>query len=248
MPLPKRHPVLLSAICLCLVLAMNMTAYAYETPDPVRIGSLSVSMTYEENPVPGGMLMLYQVGEIFEEDGNYSFILTGGFAGSGVSLEDISSSALAESLVSYASSHGLAGITVEIGRDGKANVGGLTLGLYLVVQTRAADGYEATAPFLVSIPMNEEGSYLYDVDASPKISIEKEETPEPTQPTTPEPTEPTAPEPTAPEPTTPEPAEPTLPYTGQLNWPVPVLAAAGLCLLLIGWMLCLDKKEPPYEA
>ena len=33
-----------------------------------------------------------------------------------------------------------------------------------------------------------------------------------------------------------------LPYTGQLIWPVPVMAIAGMLLFAVGWSLRKDKK------
>jgi uncharacterized membrane protein len=40
-----------------------------------------------------------------------------------------------------------------------------------------------------------------------------------------------------------EPANAALPQTGQLNWPVPVLAFAGLTLVLLGAALRRSGKE-----
>ena len=71
----------------------------------------------------------------------------------------------------------------------------------------------------------EDGQYRYDVTAAIKSELERE------------------PETTVPPSTQPE--DPKLPQTGQLNWPVPVLAAAGLGLFTLG--LILRKKEEPYE-
>ena len=95
--------------------------------------------------------------------------------------------------------------------------------MYLLVQNQAAEGYQAAAPFLVSVPMNEDGTYIYDVDASPKVELTK-----------------------APQPT-PTPKPPTLAQTGQLNWPVPVLAIIGLCLFSLGWLLRFGRKKDGYE-
>lgn len=235
MQLQKRFSALFLVIC--LILAMSMTAYAAETPDMTRTGSVSVSMTCDGKAVPGGTLTLYQVGAINEDDGNYSFVLTGDFEKSGILPDDISSAALASSLAAYASSGNLNGKTADIGNDGKATVDSLRPGLYLVIQTKAADGYEAIEPFLVSVPMNEEGTYVYDVDATPKLSMLRKGTPSVPAVT---PSVPTA----AP----PKTSATTLPQTGQLNWPIPVLTAIGLCLFLTGWELRFGKKGRVYEA
>lgn len=223
-----------------LLCMASVTAYAHEVPDTSKTGSISVSMTYEGKAVPGGTLTLYWVGKINENDGNYRFTLMTDFAKSGVSLDNISSSELAANLAEYAADNGLSGTTAKIGADGTMTVDGLTLGLYLVVQTKAANGYEAVKPFLVSVPMNENGTYAYDVDAAPKMSTLTETEPTPSTPTTPT---------TSTTPATPTtPVEPTLPQTGQLNWPVPVLAVFGLLLFSIGWALRFGKGEKPHEA
>lgn len=227
MQIRKRISALLLAIFL---LALSSSpAYAQSVPDMSQSGSISAAMTYNGKAVPGGTLTIYKVGEISEDDGNYSFVLTRDFTGSGVSLEDISSSALAERLEKYISDNNLVGISQTVGSDGTVYFSGLELGLYLAVQTKAADGYEKAAPFMVSVPMYENGAYVYDVNATPKLSVST--TPAPT-PTTPPSTTTTT----------------TIPQTGQLNWPIPLLAALGLCMFLIGWALRFGKKGKPHGA
>lgn len=225
----------LSALLLCaiLMLSLGVTAHAYDTLDTSRTGAISVSMVCGGKAVPGGALTLYRVGEILETDGSYRFVLTDDFAESGADLSDASSTELPEKLSTYAAQKKLSGRTVEIADNGKAAAGDLDLGLYLVVQSKAANGYQPVAPFLVSVPMYEEGAFVYDVDATPKMRALTAATPSPTPAASPKPSTPTG---------------PTLPQTGQLNWPVPVMAVLGLCLFLAGWALRYGKKERPDEA
>ena len=208
--------VLLAALVLVV---MPMRAQAHDVPDLSRKGSITVTVRMGETPVSGGSLTLYRVGEIAEDDGNFSFALTEAFAASGVSLDDLSAPELAETLAEYAGN--TSGVTKTIGTDGSAAFTELELGLYLAVQTEAAPGYSRLAPFLVSVPYMEDGAYQYDVDAAVKGELEKEPTP------------------TEPE----KPSDPTLPDTGQLNWPIPVLAALGVLLFAAGWWLFARKKK-----
>lgn len=218
MQIQKRLSVLLLSLLLwCFV---GAAAYAHEVPDTSRTGSISVAMTYNGTAVSGGSLSLYQVGAVAEDDGNYSFSPTGDFAGCGKSLDNLESSGLAENLAEYASAKKLEGKTVKLGADGTVTAKKLTLGLYLVVQKEAAPGYEAVAPFLISVPMEENGAYIYDVNAAPKVSVLTKTKPEPTKP-----------------------GNPKLPQTGQLNWPVPVMAALGMCLFAAGWTMRSKGKE-----
>ena len=124
----------------------------------------------------------------------------------------------------------------------------------------------------MSVPIQENGSYVYDVDALPKVGTATKKTPEPPdtpdtpdKPDTPDtpdkpeeenPNTPAAPGPDNPDgwvlgangekiylnPEAPSPDNPNahvmgahgLPQTGQLNWPIPVLAVTGAVLVAAG--------------
>lgn len=211
----KRTLALLLSLLLCL--AFPAAAMAHEVPDLSQTGSISVAMVYDGETVGGGSLMLYRVGNVSEDDGNYSFSLAGDFADSGVSLEDISHAALAGELAEYASARHIEGAAEPISEDGRMTADGLTPGLYLVTQENAADGFEPISPFLVSVPMYDGGTYVYDVDATPKLDTLTKTPDVPEQPSAP--------------------GEPILPQTGQINWPVPALSALGMVLFLCGFRM-----------
>lgn len=59
-------------------------------------------------------------------------------------------------------------------QDGKAAFSGLTTGLYLIVQNKAADGFSKMDAFLVSVPCLEDGEYQYHVTASIKSELERD--------------------------------------------------------------------------
>ena len=65
---------------------LGVRAQAHDVPDLSRKGSVTVTVRMGETPVAGGSLTLYRVGDIAEDDGNYSFALTEAFAASGASL------------------------------------------------------------------------------------------------------------------------------------------------------------------
>ncbi len=210
-----------------IVLALPAAALAREVPQDIP-GSIQVSVRYGGKGVPGGTVTCVQVGEVVEDDGNYSFRRLDGQA-----LADIQSPELAAELEKYARDKKLTGTTLTVGDEGKVTFPNLKIGLYLLTQETPAPGYTKFKPFLVSVPYFAEGKYQYEVTA--KIKSELERVPE---------TEPTETEPTA---TVPRETEPKLPQTGQLNWPVPVLAALGLLLFSAGWALRCGKKKDGYE-
>lgn len=215
------------AFLLIALLALGMcgTAFAIETPDSSRSGSLRIAMRFGGNPVPGGSLTLYRVGEISECNGDFVFALTGDFADSGYALDDVESVALAAELAGYARSKGFEGTTKTVGADGTVRFENLQTGLYLITQGTSAAGFTPASPFLVSVPMWASDQYVYDVDASPKVELE----PAPATPT---------PAPDVP--------DEKLPQTGQTNWPVPVLAVSGAALFTLGWLLRFRQEKEEY--
>ena len=151
--------------------------------------------------------------------------------------------------------------------QGVCTIDGLESGLYLVAAEtlKTTEGRYDAAPFLVALPMLENEAWDYAPTVMPKIQFTAVPVlPEPSAPVSPEPSGPVSPEPSAPvspepsSPVSPEPessaspspsgqpaASPTpspganegLPQTGQLNWPIPLLALLGMLLAAAGCLL-----------
>lgn len=151
--------------------------------------------------------------------------------------------------------------------QGVCTIDGLESGLYLVAAEtlKTTEGRYDAAPFLVALPMLENEAWDYAPTVMPKIQFtavpvlpepSAPVSPEPSEPVSPEPSEPASPEPSGP--VSPEPessaspspsgqpaASPTpspganegLPQTGQLNWPIPLLALLGMLLAAAGCLL-----------
>ena len=207
-----------AVLAMCLVLASASAVYAHDVPDEDAEGSITITLSYEDEAITDGTFAAYRVGDVTEDDGNYFFTLAEAYADAEVTLDDLEDEALAASLLSYIEAYGIQADAVVENTDGTVIFSGLQIGLYLVVQTVSCDGYEAISPFLVSVPTYDDAAdaYVYDIVATGKMDsltltpVEEveEETP-----------------------------DETLPQTGQLNWPVPLMTAVGLLLILIGKML-----------
>ena len=160
---------------------------------------------------------------------HYDFRLLDTLAAAGATLntDDLYNGAQAEDLLAHAQALSAQYLSQPI-RDGKVHFADLEAGLYLVWQRPedASEGYDAIAPFLISVPKWQNGKYTLHVDADPKVPLETE------------PTEPPPP---------PPPPPPELPKTGQVNWPVPVMAVAGVILIFVGWLSCLRRKRSENE-
>ena len=213
-------------LALILSLSLCTAAYAHDVPDLDRTGEISVTMKEDGKTVSGGSLTLYRVGEVVENDGDYAFALTAELENAGIALDDLQSASLAEKLAEEVEDSKLEGTTQTIDKDGEAVFADLELGLYLAVQNKAASGYEEADPFLITLPMYDGEVYQYQVDASPKVQLEQaEDIPDDED-----------------EDDTDTPDD-KLPQTGQLDWPVPVLAMAGLFLLVVGVALRRKGQE-----
>lgn len=224
-----------SALC-CLMLfsALTMTAFGIEVPDLERKGSISITMTHQGEAVPGGSLTLYRIAEVhLENEADYSFRYIQEYAECQVSLEDLGNSETALALAAYTKENNISGTKQFIDEEGQIIFAELELGLYLIVQQDAAPGFELVNPFLVTVPGKQDDHYIYNVDASPKLALERAPT-EPTEPT--DPTEPT------------EPTPPDLPQTGLNQWPVPVLAISGMFMVGMGLVLYADGKKKSHES
>ncbi|MBQ3236917.1 MAG: hypothetical protein IJA92_05255 [Oscillospiraceae bacterium] len=219
----KRFFALLLALLMTFLL--SCAAFAHDVPDFDRRGSISIHMTYNEKPVPGGSLTIYRVAKVDSYNGDYFFSYIDEFKECEIPVTDLYSSELPGELKDIAVNKKVSGITQKIDKDGFVKFEDLELGLYLVVQTKRAEGFYGAAPFLVSVPQNIDGVYVYDADASPKTSL----IPETEPPDIPE-------------------KDDELPDTGLNNWPVPVLAGAGLAVFCTGCILKISAGKKNNES
>lgn len=161
----------------------------------------------------------WRVGEAEIHEGALKYVLTEEFTESGADLSNLKAEGLIEKLQNYAENNGVQGIRQRANGKGEVTFRNLPTGLYLLKQDAAAEDHETVLPFLVTVPMESlsGGEWIYYVDATPKAEFEKAEE--------------SLPKPDA-----------SLPQTGQLNWPIPVLAAAGIALFALGYGLHMKRR------
>lgn len=204
-----------------LLCVFSTAVYAHEIPDAGRTGSVTIEMRYDGKALDGGRLEIYRVGEVRENNGDYTFVKTAAFQSFRGTLENLQSEALAKQLKEYAKEKQIPAAGSGAAEDGRVVFDKLEPGLYLAVQTEAAQGYSLMNPFLVSVPLWQDGAYQYDITAIGKFELKKEPAPD----------------------TPPTPTPPKLPQTGQLNWPVPILTASGMILFAAGWVLRFCRRK-----
>lgn len=248
-----------------LAVSMPFTAQAVgEALDTSRKGSVTVTLTAQKTgkPVAGGKMTIYQIADLQkDENKGYYYSMVGAFAESGVQIQPTGQDQAAEALAVYASQQNLTGETQSVDNSGTVKFSDLELGIYLLVQTENASGWYPVSSFLVSVPMqvNGDGNWVYDLNASPKVEakpknggsshggssngsssgpggstpaavVEISDGPIPLDTIMTDIVDETVP-------------LALLPQTGQLNWPVPVMAIAGLLLFAGGWCLAFSGAK-----
>lgn len=152
--------------------------------NPQRRGTVSITTSYvtgsgdsqKQVPVPGVELSLYRIAGAQLQEGQIAYLPSAGLerfgelinsgfmeGGNTEVAEQISKTDNLETL--------LCGSAQITGADGKAVFADLEIGMYLVKQTAAKKGYYTMTPFLIPVPMMEEGGtgWNYIIEARPKI-------------------------------------------------------------------------------
>lgn len=208
---------------------VSVSAAERAVPDLSRKGSIAfvIQDSTSKAAISGSEISVYKVADAKYQDGDYVLEYAEEFP--------LSVSEYPLQTENDLESEALLGKTEEAARNvspwekGVSDTNGsitfqdLDLGLYLIVNTRAADGYGAFQSFLMTVPYLEGDTYIYDVTAYPKAgtTIEKTRTPVPEKTKTIIPSK--------------------IPQTGQLWWPVEVLSALGILLLILG-ISCKRRK------
>lgn len=234
-------------LCIVLLFSLNIAVSALAVQYEDKKGTITVEMKYDGKAVSGGTLTVYRIGDASQENGKYSFHKSDSISSFDFDLDTdgTDSPELAESIAEFVQSNSLSAYADAENQEGKAVFKDVDLGLYLVVQTTASDGYEPLKPFLVSIPMNDNGNYKFEVTAEGKTQNKQD--PLPTSPD--DPNDPSTPDTSgnttgnAHGNTNGNTAGEKLPQTGQLNWPVPIFTALGLLLFTLGWLLTFNGKR-----
>lgn len=211
------------------VFNLAVTAAAMEVPEEGKGNcSIEVAVRYRGEPISDGELTAVRVGYVDEDDGNYFFRHV-------VTHEEIQDPGSRETVDRMVSAYDrqkedvrFSEATADI-RRGMARFSRLETGLYLIFQEEedASTGFYPINAFLVSVPYWDGTQYCYHVTVDVKTALGR----------------------VHPEPTEEEdvPSSGKLPQTGQLTWPVPVMACSGMVLFVTGWWLSSGGRKDQHE-
>lgn len=246
-----------------IVSLLGLLSFAISPVQAAGQASITVQMKDTSgNAVAGGQLSVYKVAEV--KDGKYQYTAAFAKMDEDISAKTqstVMTESFAQSLASYAAANEVSGQTSQISSSGEAMLAADEQAVYLVTQTTAANGYEKIKPFTLVLPYVQDGQSMSQIVAKPKLektTPSKPATPstpsvpnssssssvssgkkvgtKPQTPNTPTVTSATSSAATSSQQNVPTlPQSPRLPQTGQLNWPIPLLALLGMILFMWGW-------------
>ena len=124
----------------------------------------------------GVSMKLYQVGTVNESNETVNFTLDSRLAGSGIKLEALTTAdqwaSAARTLAGMAGSSGVNSVEGTSDAQGQIFFDSLLQGVYLLVQSSAQDRI-IISPVLITVPLQENGQWIYDVKAYPKFTPDK---------------------------------------------------------------------------
>lgn len=167
----------------------------------------------DSNAVENLEISVYQVSKQ-DEQGNFS--LSVGFENCTLNIDDFSESNL-QNLKDYAKTNASPMFTKVTDLNGRFNLNNLELGTYLFIQENKENEITMQT-MLISVPeLTTENGLKYDVTVKPKILnkeiVDKNENQR-----------------------TEVAKDEQLPYTGVLNWPIPVLVVVGIAIFCVAWL------------
>lgn len=249
---------------LCLLLPVFQKADRVDAADASNI-TIQMHDLQTGVAIKGGSLVVYQVAKKdsagkFQYTSQFSSVIK---SISSLSQDQIMTADFANTLASYVTANQgkLSGVSAQISDSGEASANVEGDAVYLVTQDTAASGYEKMNPFCVVLPYTVDGESMSNIIAQPKMKKKTTSLPKyPTTPTTPSsnktPLTPSTSKKVKSNPQLPSvptikenkktpsatnrvvkslPQSPRLPQTGQLNWPIPLLALLGLTFFTWGW-------------
>ncbi|MBQ8682044.1 MAG: Cna B-type domain-containing protein [Bacilli bacterium] len=132
--------------------------------------AISLSDSIEGTEVKGAAITIYKVADAYSKDSNLAFDY---HSSVDKYKQDIEAGNITSSVLDIIKNSDMVSKEGITDGNGKVQFSNLDLGLYLVVQTNEVNGYSVIDPFLVMIPQVQDNSWVYDVEATPKVDIIK---------------------------------------------------------------------------
>ena len=175
----KRFLVFLTVLSMLFGIIQTVSAGFYESD---RKGSFTLTLREDEKGTEqkvfsGIGMRIYKVGSVKNNSGVISFVIDAALQSTGVNFDNLTtadaSAKMANILANAVGNSEIAFQEAVSNANGVATFGNLDLGMYLIVKS-VGNSKIKISPILLSLPyMEDADTWLYDVDAYPKIETSK---------------------------------------------------------------------------
>lgn len=200
---------------LVFILIILLFAVQVYATDTGTINFIAVNNS-DSTAIEGLEIAIYQVS--YTESNNFNW--STGFEDCTIDLDSLTEETISE-LKTYAEENAEPIFTYTTDENGEFSIANLELGNYLLVQANKTDEYTMQT-ILVTIPeLTSENGLQYEITAKPKIVSNSTISESSTELVT----------------------DSEIPYTGVLNWPIPILVAVGLVVFCIAWLKVFSNSK-----
>lgn len=175
----KRFLVFLTVLSMLFGIIQTVSAGFYESD---RKGSFTLTLREDEKGTeqkvfPGIGMRIYKVGSVKNNSGAISFVIDAALQSTGVNFDNLTTAdasvKAANVLADAVKDSEIAFQEAVSNANGVATFGNLDLGMYLIVKS-VGNSKIKISPILLALPyMEDADTWLYDVDAYPKIETSK---------------------------------------------------------------------------
>lgn len=178
-----KRKILSIALAMICLLSVAVPTSAEEN---LQKGSITINFKIEDvttkeiTNLQGATFEAWKVADVkpYEHTSSIEYTLVDEFAKTNIKLNEMTASQLRESAYNLSLVAEKSDGICEINSDGKGYINNVEPGMYLIQQTKAegtSSEYTKAEPFLVSVPMYNDGDWDYDIVVEPKSSVIKNE-------------------------------------------------------------------------
>ncbi|MBR6531539.1 MAG: Cna B-type domain-containing protein [Clostridia bacterium] len=168
----KRLVKIIALLMVLLVFTFSLSIAATANPDKNGSITLNIKDTQTGTPIADMTFRLYFFAKAYDKSEGIDFDFVSPYDEASVDLKDLQDSYLPIHLTYFAISRSLEFTEKSTDENGVIVFDNLTPGLYLIVPLQDSEEHCNASPFIVSVPEydHENKQWIYDVDASPKIN------------------------------------------------------------------------------
>lgn len=169
----KKTKYLIITLLLLFVSSLSVSANTNNIVDFSKKGFVSITLkeSSEEIPVENAELSIFKIATVTDKNNNLFFEYIEELKNCQADLTNLENTKLTDEILKCIKDKEINSIKEITNEEGNAIFTDLDLGLYLVMQTNAVNGYSKIDPFLITIPKEQEGIWTYDIEAEPKVDI-----------------------------------------------------------------------------